>query len=99
MGRHLAGGGRAEPYPLGTTLPCPAMVAVAAESSPRAGTRAQVQEGAQLVGLPAHTAPVPVALPVAALSGCCRHIGHVGTQSGHEVVAQVGTAFLGRKHH
>lgn len=98
VGGHLAGGGRAEPDPLGTAFTCPAAVAVAAESGRRAGTGAEVQEAAQVVGLPAHTAPVSVALPIAAFPGCCRHVGHVGTQGGHEVVAQVGTAFLGRKH-
>lgn len=95
---HLAGGGRAKLDTLGTAFTCPATVAVAAESSPRASPGAEVQEAAQVLGLPAHAAPASVALPGAALPGCCRHVGHVGTQGGHEVVAQAGTAFLGRKH-
>lgn len=97
MRGHLAGGAKAEPYALGTVFPCPATVAVAAESSWWASSGAKMQEAPQVVGLPTHTAPVSMALSIAAFSGCCRHVGHVGTQGGHEVVPQAGTAFLGRK--
>lgn len=95
MGGCQAGGGRAGLDPPGTALASPAVVAVAAERCWHAGAGTKVQEAVQLLGLPAHTAPMPMALPVAALLGCCRHVGHVGTQGGHEVVAQAGTALLG----
>lgn len=98
MGGCQAGGGRAGLNPPSAALASPAAVAVAAERCWRAGAAAEVQEAVQLLGMPAHTAPVPMALPVAALLGCCRHVGHVGTQGGHEVVAQAGTALLGGKH-
>lgn len=97
MGGCQARGGRAGLDPLGTALAGPSAVAVAAERGRRAGAGAEVQEAAQVVGLLAHAASVPVALPVAALPGCCCHIGHIGTQGGHEVVAQAGTALLGEE--
>lgn len=94
MGERRAGGGRAGLDTSVTAVASPSTVAVAAEGGQWVGTRAKEQEAAQVMGLPAHTAPMPMALPVAALSGCCCHIGHIGTQGGHDVVAQAGTALL-----
>lgn len=95
MGECRAGGGRAGLDASVTALASPSTVAVAAERGQGVGTRAKEQEAAQVVGVPAHTAPMPMALLVAAFPGCCRHIGHIGTQGGHDIVAQAGTALLG----
>lgn len=71
----------------------PAPVAVAAEGCPGACT--QVQQDAQLLGLLPHTAPMPVALLQAARPRGCCHVGHIGPQDGHEVVAKAAAALLG----
>lgn len=92
IGERQAGGGRAGLDTLVTALARPSMVAVAAERGQHVGARAEEQEAAQVMGPPAHAAPMPMALSVAAFLGCCRHIGHIGTQGGHDVVTQAGTA-------
>lgn len=92
MGEHRAGG-RALRLRLHAVLASPAVVAVAAEGCP--GAHTQVQQDAQLLGLPPHTAPMPVALLQAARPRGCCHIGHIRPQGGHKVVAKAAAALLG----